>query len=180
MDLYKVLGVARGATVQEIKKAYRGLALSLHPDVTGNDVKKTEQFKSVQKAYEVLADEKGRALYDSSGGGVGQSSGFAYGGYARAVRNPRRRSSSPVDPRHFNEQVWYESHYGDVVFSRQIFKTQGAARGRKETRNPNRKSSHSVNIDFEFDLDEAVLNLNKKRDERKKKSNKKSDDCVIA
>lgn len=177
MDLYKVLGLTRSATVQEIKKAYRGLALSLHPDVTGNDVKKTEQFKTVQKAYEVLIDDKERAAYDGSSGAGG---GFAYGGYARTatVRNVRRKPSTPVDSRHFNEQVWYDSHYGDVVF-RQMFKTPGA-KGRKETRNPNRKNPHSIDIEMGFDLDEAVRNLNKKRDDRRKKSSNISDDCVIA
>ncbi len=67
-DYYEVLGVAREASVEDIKKAYRKLAMQYHPDVTKEDPKVAEaKFKEVSEAYEVLADEKKRKLYDQYG-----------------------------------------------------------------------------------------------------------------
>ena len=63
-DLYKTLGVAEGATESAIKKAYRKLAKEYHPDVTGNDKKKTERFKEINEAYTVLGDAQKRKEYD--------------------------------------------------------------------------------------------------------------------
>jgi DnaJ-class molecular chaperone len=63
-DLYKTLGVAESADEAAIKKAYRKLAKELHPDTTGNDKKKTERFKEINEAYEVLGDSKKRQEYD--------------------------------------------------------------------------------------------------------------------
>src|SRR6185369_13918953 len=63
-DLYKILGVPEGADEGAIKKAYRKLAKEYHPDVTGDDKKKTERFKEINEAYAVLGDDKKRAEYD--------------------------------------------------------------------------------------------------------------------
>jgi curved DNA-binding protein len=63
-DLYKILGVPEGADESAIKKAFRKLAKEYHPDVTGNDKKKTERFKEINEAYSVLGDTKKRAEYD--------------------------------------------------------------------------------------------------------------------
>jgi DnaJ-class molecular chaperone len=63
-DLYKTLGVAESADGAAIKKAYRNLAKEYHPDVTGNDKKKTERFKEINEAYAVLGDDQKRAEYD--------------------------------------------------------------------------------------------------------------------
>jgi DnaJ-class molecular chaperone len=63
-DLYKVLGVAESADEAAIKKAYRKLAKEYHPDVTGNDKKKTERFKEINEAYAVLGDKEKRAEYE--------------------------------------------------------------------------------------------------------------------
>lgn len=62
-DLYKILGVAEGADEATIKKAYRKLAKEYHPDVTGGDKKKTERFKEINEAYDVLGDKEKRAAY---------------------------------------------------------------------------------------------------------------------
>lgn len=63
-DLYKTLGVAENADDASIKKAYRKLAKEYHPDVTGNDKKKTERFKEINEAYAVLGDSQKRKEYD--------------------------------------------------------------------------------------------------------------------
>jgi DnaJ-class molecular chaperone len=63
-DLYKILGVAEDADEATIKKAYRKLAKDLHPDVTGNDKKKTERFKEINDAYGVIGDKEKRAEYE--------------------------------------------------------------------------------------------------------------------
>jgi DnaJ-class molecular chaperone len=63
-DLYKTLGVAEGADDAAIKKAYRKLAKEYHPDVTGDDKKKTERFKEINEAYAVLGDAEKRKEYD--------------------------------------------------------------------------------------------------------------------
>ena len=68
-DLYEILGVARDASVEEIKQAYRKLALRYHPDKNPGDKQAEERFKEVTTAYEILSDEKKRAEYDEQGRG---------------------------------------------------------------------------------------------------------------
>ena len=65
-DYYKVLGVAKDADANEIKKAYRKLAKDLHPDKNQGDKKIEERFKEVSEAYDVLGDPKRRAEYDEA------------------------------------------------------------------------------------------------------------------
>jgi DnaJ-class molecular chaperone len=62
-DLYKTLGVPESADDATIKKAYRKLAKEFHPDKTGGDKKKTERFKEISEAYDVLSDKEKRAAY---------------------------------------------------------------------------------------------------------------------
>jgi len=66
-DYYKVLGVARGATEPEIKKAYRKLAMKYHPDRNQGDKAAEDTFKEINEAYEVLGDTEKRARYDQLG-----------------------------------------------------------------------------------------------------------------
>jgi molecular chaperone DnaJ len=66
-DLYNVIGVSRSASQDEIKKAYRKLALQYHPDRTGNDLEAAQRFKDITKAYKVLSDSDERARYDRLG-----------------------------------------------------------------------------------------------------------------
>ena len=66
-DCYQVLGVERNAEADEIKKAYRKLALKYHPDKNPGDKAAEEQFKELGEAYEILSDPQKRALYDQHG-----------------------------------------------------------------------------------------------------------------
>lgn len=81
-DFYDVLGVARGASDDEIKKAYRKLAMKYHPDRNPGDKEAEEQFKNVQKAYDILSDASKRAAYDQYGhAGVDPNMGGGFGGF---------------------------------------------------------------------------------------------------
>ncbi len=80
-DYYDVLGVAKGASDDEIKKAYRKLAKKYHPDVNTNNTEAAEKFKEASEAYEVLSDSAKRSKYDQFGfAGVDPNYGAGQGG----------------------------------------------------------------------------------------------------
>ena len=117
-DYYDVLGVSRGATQDDLKKAYRRLARQYHPDVN-NDPSAGERFKEISEAYEILSDDQKRSAYDRFGhagvnnGGAGFSGfgsdfgsvadifeeffGGAFGGRRRERRGPRRGADLRYD-----------------------------------------------------------------------------------
>ena len=66
-DYYEVLGVERTVTIEEIKKAYRKLAVKYHPDKNPGDKTAEEKFKELGEAYEALSDPQKRAAYDQYG-----------------------------------------------------------------------------------------------------------------
>src|SRR5659263_224245 len=67
IDYYKVLGIDKKATVQEIKSAYRKLARKLHPDLNPNDKDAKQKFQEINEANEVLSDPEKRKKYDQYG-----------------------------------------------------------------------------------------------------------------
>jgi molecular chaperone DnaJ len=79
-DYYKVLGVGKNASEEEIKKAYRKLARQYHPDTNQGDKKAEERFKQISQAHDVLADPDKRKAYDRGGflGGFGQPGGGGF------------------------------------------------------------------------------------------------------
>ena len=87
-DYYDVLGLSRNATPEDVKKAFRKLAMKYHPD-RNNSGDASEQFKAINEAYEVLSDQERRAMYDRFGhtnpqsgfGGARGFEGFGFSGF---------------------------------------------------------------------------------------------------
>jgi molecular chaperone DnaJ len=85
-DYYEVLGVSKGASAQEIKKAYRKMAVKFHPDKNPGDTVAEEKFKEAAEAYSILSNDQKRSQYDQFGhAGVGMGSqGGGFGGHSYA------------------------------------------------------------------------------------------------
>jgi DnaJ-class molecular chaperone len=74
-DYYKILGVSRTASAEEIQKAYRKLAAKCHPDMNPDDKQAKNRFQELQKAYEIIGDPEKRKMYDQFGPGFEQMGG---------------------------------------------------------------------------------------------------------
>ena len=80
-DYYDVLGISKSASKDEIKKAYRKLAIKYHPDKNPDDKEAEDKFKEAAEAYEVLSNDQKRQRYDQFGHkGVGGAGGYSGGG----------------------------------------------------------------------------------------------------
>ncbi|THG46248.1 molecular chaperone DnaJ [Muribaculum caecicola] len=99
-DYYEVLGVAKTATKDELKKAYRKLALKYHPDKNPGDKVAEEKFKEAAEAYDVLSDDNKRAKYDQWGPSMGPS---GFGGAGGGGFHARGMSMEDIF-----------SHFGDI------------------------------------------------------------------
>lgn len=112
-DYYRILGVKRGASEQEIKQAYRKMARKLHPDVNPGDKTAEARFKEVNEAYEVLSDKDKRAKYDVYGDQWQHADEFARAG---AQQSPFQQ---PWQTRDFRfEEGDLSSIFGDLFGGR--------------------------------------------------------------
>src|SRR5438552_10563405 len=87
-DYYEVLGLGRDASGEEIKKAYRKLALKYHPDRNPGDKAAEEKFKELGEAYEALSDPQKRAIYDQYGPEAFAGAARGAGGFAGGFHDP--------------------------------------------------------------------------------------------
>src|SRR5437016_5563701 len=79
MDLYELLGLARGATLIEIKRSYRRLARKYHPDINPGDHAAEARFRDITRAYETLSDPDLRGRYDAAGALIEGSTTVTFG-----------------------------------------------------------------------------------------------------
>ncbi len=134
-DYYDVLGVARDASVNEIKKAYRGLAVKYHPDRNPGNAEAEEKFKEAAQAYAILSDTEKRSRYDRFGHqGVGDQpfTGF--------------------DPGAFGD---FADILGDLFGFGDIFGGRGGRRGQR------RRRGHDLQYTLRISLDEAAKGIEK-------------------
>jgi curved DNA-binding protein len=162
-DYYKILGVARAATAEDIKKSYRRLARKYHPDVS-KEKDAEQKFKEVQEAYEVLKDPEKRAAYDQLGSDwrAGQqfrpppdwASGFEFSGGARARAGGGR----------FHEQGFEDQGFSDFFAS--LFGGSSPFRSGTRTR-AGRDTQARIDIDLEEAFQGTTRTLELKRPELK-------------
>jgi molecular chaperone DnaJ len=115
-DYYEVLGIQKGASADEIKKAYRSLAKKYHPDMNPGNAEAEQKFKEINEAYGILSDADKKAKYDAyghsafeaGGGGYSQGGGFdfsdifsgfgdIFGGGFGSSRSSSRRANGPIN-----------------------------------------------------------------------------------
>lgn len=140
-DYYKTLGVEKGATKDEIKKAFRKQAHKYHPDKKdGNEAK----FKEVNEAYQVLGDEKKRQQYDQFGSDFAQQGGFGGGaGWEDFMRAARGGGGFQGGNVHFD----FGDMFGDM------FGFGGGSRGRRQQR------GNDVQVDVEISFEDAAFGV---------------------
>jgi len=151
-DYYAVLGVQRGASDDEIKKAYRKLARKFHPDLNPGDKTSEEQFKQIQAAYDVLSNAEDRKLYDQYGENwraVKAGAGAPPPGWEqRAQQSTRGPRAGGVDFGDFDFGRFNTGGQGGFDIFEEMF---GGARGR----GPRRGRGRDVEAELELSLEEA-------------------------
>jgi DnaJ-class molecular chaperone len=144
-DYYATLGVSRGASAEEIKKAYRTLARKHHPDLNPNDPKAKEKFQQVQTAFDVLSDPKKRELYDRYGSAY-ESVGAGGGGGGRTWTGGEEGAGFDV-----NFEDLFGGGGGAASFAdlfRQFNQRGAAGRARRPTQRSGADLEHELEVPF--------------------------------
>ena len=145
-DFYEVLGVSKGASQDEIKKAYRKKAVQFHPDKNPDDKTAEDKFKEVGEAFEILSDDQKRAAYDQMGHAAFQGGGGGGGGF----------HGGAVDPFDLFNQVFGGGGGGGGGIFEQFF---GGGQGRDPS---GAQRGSDLRYDMEIKFEEAVLGCEKK------------------
>ncbi len=163
-DYYKVLGVDKKASKDDVKKAFRKLAMKYHPDRNKGKKEAEERFKEVNEANEVLSDDEKRKKYDELGANYqyyqqagGESQGFDWSQYTNQYRNSPRgnRQSNPSDSE-FRDMFGSSGEYSDffdMLFG-QEFNGSRKSRGGK-TRRSAIVQGQDYRAEMEISLEEA-------------------------
>src|ERR1700721_2768413 len=115
-DYYETLSIARNASEDDIRKAYRKLARKYHPDLNPGDKSAEDRFKNVQEAYDILSDAKKRQMYDQVGF-------YSENGYAGAGPSADTRSHPNMD---FNGFDFSEAFRGNQAETESRRRSSGA------------------------------------------------------
>ena len=154
-DYYQLLGVARSANGDEIKKAYRKLAMQYHPDKNPNNKKAEEKFKEISEAYEVLSDETKRQNYDQFGHAGAQGNPFGgagaggFGGGFGGARGGRNNDFNDI----------FGDVFGDIFNQTRGNSRAGGGFGAGQGRNPNKGSDLKYTLAITFE--EAAVGTEK-------------------
>jgi len=145
-DYYEVLGVSKGVTEAELKKAYRKLAMKYHPDRNKGNAEAEKKFKEAAEAYEILRDPQKRAQYDQFGhAGLGGQGGFGGGGMDFDVEDIFSRFGD----------IFGGGFFGDDIFG------GGKGRSRGRRREPGTPGS-DLKIRIPLTLEEIAFGTEKK------------------
>lgn len=150
-DYYKVLGVARGANTDDIKKAFRKLARKYHPDVNPGDKKAEAKFKEINEAYEVLSDPDKRRKYDTLGPNWQEQFGPSTSGSRRTYTTGNGRGQQ------FDFDSGNFSDFFETLFGRNSgYGPTGGMGGRTSTRDDmRRRTGDDIEQPVEVTLQEA-------------------------
>jgi DnaJ-class molecular chaperone len=150
-DYYHMLGVARGASKDEIKKAFKKLARKYHPDVNPGDKEAEKKFKQISQAYDVLSDDEKRKKYDRFGAqfeSYAHAGAGPFGSAGGGSQGPFRYETGSAED--------MEDIFGDLFSNLGGF-TAGGRRGRRAGR-----PGHDVEASIELDFAEAALGCEKR------------------
>src|ERR1700704_1581619 len=148
-DYYKILGVDKSATQEQIKKAYRKLAVKYHPDKNPGDKSAEEKFKEISEANEVLSDPEKRKKYDE----LGENWKYyeQHGGEPRGFNGRQRSNAGQQYYGNFNaEDFGEEGQFSD--FFESIF---GSGYSGSSTRSSRPRKGQDVHAEMEITLEEA-------------------------